>query len=138
MSEQKTDFARLVRLQRVLKAMRERDHAEAKFRAVEADLALTEISDIMDNAGPIASLFPDLLAGYFQRAIGERADAEKQAEELADRLIEEKKRLEQIENRLGQQKTEAMRKAEEKAQAEALDQRYSRPVPVSSKIGRVI
>lgn len=137
MSGQPTDYARLLRLQRVIKAMRERDLAEAKNRTATANRSLEELGRMMHEGGPIVGLFPDLLASYFETTLAEKADAERQVKASGDELLKEKKKLETIENRHGEQRTSETRRDEAVAQAETLDQRLARRLSASSKIGKL-
>lgn len=137
MTGQPTDYARLLRLQRVIKAMRERDLAEARNRTATAERSLEELNRMFDEGGPIVGLFPDLLANYFQTTLSEKADAERQVKASGDELLKEKKKLETIENRYGEQRTSETRRDEAVAQAETLDQRLARQLSASSKIGKI-
>jgi hypothetical protein len=137
MSDRRTDFARLLRLQRTIKSIREREHEAAKNRSASAEQSLAELSRMMSDAGPVVSLFPDLLANYFQKTLGEKSEADIEARETGDRLLREKKKLEQIEVRFGEQRAEADRKADDAVQSEVLDQRTSRGLSASSKIGKI-
>lgn len=137
MSTRKTDFARLLRLQRAIKAMRERELAEARNREAAADRTLEDLSRMIDDGGPIAGLFPDLLARRFHSTLVEKVEAGREARESGDRLIRENRKLETIEDRLGEQRAAEVREGEEKAQAESLDQRFAGRMSGSSKLGRL-
>ncbi|TCD16228.1 hypothetical protein [Oricola cellulosilytica] len=137
MTTDKTNFARLMRLQRVIKSMRERDHADAKNRVASAEKSLEDLSRMINEESAVASLFPDLLARHFEKMMAEKHIAARQEQEAADDLVREKKKLETIEGRHTAQKAQEAREAEAKSHSEAIDQRYVRPVSASSKIGGI-
>lgn len=137
MTTDRTNFARLMRLQRVIKSMRERDHADATNRVASAERSLEDLSKLINDESAVAALFPDLLARHFEKMMAEKHVAARQAQEAADDLVREKRKLKTIEGHHTSQKAQEARDAEAKSHSEAIDQRYVRPVSASSKIGGI-
>ena len=137
MTGYKTDFERLLRLQRLIKAMRERELADAKGRKAAAERSLDDLARMMNDGGPIVRLFPDLLANYFQSTLADKADAERQIRETGDELLREKRKLETIETRHVEQRSSQIRDDEAQAQSETIDQRITRGMSASSKLGKI-
>lgn len=137
MANQKTDFARLVRIQRVVRSMRERDLADAMNRSEAAGRALQDIDRMIADGGTVASLFPDLLSNYLQSTLAEKASADRQVKDQGDRLLKEQRKLEAIEDRHKQQRRSDMNDDEAAAQSEALDQRVAGRLSASSKLGKL-
>ena len=136
MSE-KSDLARLVRLQKVIKALRERDHVQANRQVADADKSIEELNRMMTRENPVVALFPDLLARHFEQMLKQRAEASRAAQETADELLKEKKKLDNMEDRHERAKGLEQRARDARLQHEMLDQRSARPVSASSKIGGI-
>lgn len=132
-----TDYARLVRIQRVVRSMRERDLSDARNRSEAAGRALRDIEKMISEGGTVASLFPDLLANYFQSTLAEKAAADRQVNDEGDKLLKEQRKLEAIEDRHKQQRRTDMDADEATAQSEALDQRIAGRLSASSKLGKL-
>lgn len=137
MTGRKTDFARLVRIQRVVKSMRERDLADAMNRSEAAGRALRDLDRMMASNGTVASLFPDLLANYLQSTLADKATADRQVKDHGEKLLKEQRKLEAIEDRHRQQRRSEMNEDEVAAQTEALDQRIAGRLSASSKLGKL-
>jgi hypothetical protein len=137
MANQKTDFARLLRIQRVVRSMRERDLADAMNRSEAAGRALRDIDRMVAEGGTVASLFPDLLANYLQSTLAEKATADRQVKDHGDKLLKEQRKLEAIEDRHKQQRQSDINDDEVAAQTEALDQRIAGRLSASSKLGKL-
>ena len=137
MPDRKTDYERLLRLQKLVKAMRERELADAKGRKAAAERSLDDLARMMDDGGPIVRLFPDLLASHFQSTLADRADADRQVKETGDELLKEKRKLETIETRHIEQRSSQSREEEAKAQSETIDQRIAKRLSGSSKLGKL-
>lgn len=137
MVDRKTDFARLVRIQRVVRSMRERDLSDARKRSEAAGRALQDIEKMIENGGTVASLFPDLLASYLQSTLAEKAAADRQVSNEGDQLLREQRKLEAIEDRHRQQRRTETEEDEAAAQTEVLDQRIAGRLSASSKLGKL-
>ena len=137
MVSDRTNFARLLKLQRVIKALRERDHAQASQQMAAADRSIDDLNRMLREETPVAALFPDLLARHFERMLEQKAEAARQAKEAADELLKEKKKLDHMEERHARQRAFDQRTHEAKVHSEMLDQRSIRPVSASSKIGPI-
>jgi triphosphoribosyl-dephospho-CoA synthetase len=137
MTSDRKDLARLLRLQRVMKTLREREHAEASRRVAEAERSIDDMNRMLSEESPVASLFPDLLARHFEQMLARKAEAAREAKEAAEELLKEKKRLDNIEEQHTRQRNFENRTREAKLHSELLDQRSLRPVSASSKIGGI-
>jgi hypothetical protein len=137
MANQKTDFARLLRIQRVVRSMRERDLSDARNRSKAAGRALQDIERMISDGGTVASLFPDILAKYLQSTLADKAAADQQVKDQGDKLLTEQRKLEAIEDRHKQQRRSEMDEDETSAQSETLDQRIAGRLSASSKLGKL-
>jgi hypothetical protein len=137
MANQKTDFARLLRIQRVVRSMRERDLSDARNRSKAAGRALQDIERMISDGGTVASLFPDILAKYLQSTLADKAAADQQVKDQGDKLLTEQRKLEAIEDRHKQQRRSEMNEDETSAQSETLDQRIAGRLSASSKLGKL-
>lgn len=137
MADRKTDFTRLLRIQRVVRSMRERDLSDARNRSEAAGRALQDIDRMITDGGTVASLFPDLLAKYLQSTLAEKAAADRQVSDQGDKLLKEQRKLEAIEDRHKQQRQSEMDDDEAAAQSEVLDQRIAGRLSASSKLGKL-
>ncbi|MFZ2103446.1 MAG: hypothetical protein WAU86_23075 [Oricola sp.] len=137
MANQRTDYTRLLRLQRVMKSLRERDLTDAKNRSAAAERALDDLDRMIVEDGPIARLFPDLLAGYFQSTLAEKSRADQQVSEFSEEVLKEKRKLEAIEDRHAQQRISDRNRDEAAAQSETIDQRIAGRLSASSKFGKI-
>jgi len=137
MADRKTDFSRLVRIQRVVKSMRERDLADAMNRSESAARALKDLDRMIADGGTVASLFPDLLSNYLQSTLAEKSVADRQVKDQGDKLLKEQRKLEAIEDRHKQQRKSEADENEAAAQTENLDQRIAGRLSASSKLGKL-
>lgn len=137
MDRSRTDFARLLRLQRAVKAVHERELALARNRAGAAEGELAELLRMLEGGNPVLDLFPDLVAMRLDRTLAEKADAERAVSETGDRVLRENRKLESIETRHAEQRAFELRASEEAAQSETIDQRIARGLPASSKLGKL-
>ena len=137
MTGSRTDYARLLRLQRAVKAARERELALAKNRAAVAEDELQDLLRVMADGSPVLDLFPDVVARRIDRTMDEKADAERLVSEIGDHVLREKRKLESIETRHAEQRASELRETEAAAQSETIDQRLAQALSASSKIGRL-
>ena len=137
MTGSRTDYARLLRLQRAIKAARERELSMAKNRVVVAEKELEDLLRLMAEASPVLDLFPDVVARRIGKTMDEKADAERVVSESGDHVLREKKKLETIENRHAEQRASELRDSEAAAQSETIDQRLAQALSASSKIGKL-
>ena len=135
MAGTRTDYARLMRLQRAIKSARERELAVAKNRVAVAEDELEDLLRIMSDASPVLDLFPDVVARRIDKTMDEKADAERVVSETGDHVLREKKKLETIESRHAEQRASELRDSEAAAQSETIDQRLAQALSASSKIG---
>lgn len=131
------DLKRLMRVQQAIKAMRQREHAEAEQRSHAVRRELEDLSRMMSEAGPIVRLFPDLLSRHFQTKVSARDEADQEAARAGSAFLRELQRLDRMEERYTEQRATDDRQDDEAAQSETLDQRIARDLPVSSKIGKL-
>lgn len=120
-----------------MKALRERDLADARNRSASAGRALEDLERMVAEGSTVARLFPDLLAGHMQDTLSEKAAADRQVRESGDRVVKENRKLEVIEERYHQQRRSDENKAEEVERSEVLDQRVAGLLSASSKFGRI-
>ncbi len=137
MTGSRTDYARLMRLQRAVKAARERERAVAKNRVSVAENELEDLLRIMSDPSPVLDLFPDVVARRIEKTMDEKAAAERVVSESGDHVLREKKKLETIENRHAEQRASELRDSEAAAQSETIDQRLAQALSASSKIGKL-
>jgi len=137
MDGQRTDFGRLLRLQRAVKAVCERDLSDARNRVASAEQSIRELQRALSGGNPVLDLFPDLVARRLENTMIEKADAERHAGEAGRKLLREKKKLEAIEERHAEQRATDARAGENAAQSETIDQRLARYLSASSKIGGI-
>lgn len=137
MTGSRTDYARLLRLQRAVKAARERELALAKNRVAVAEEELEDLLRVMSGANPVLDLFPDVVARRIDKTIDEKADAQRIVSESGDHVLREKKKLETMENRHAEQRASDLRESEAAAQSETIDQRLAQALSASSKIGKL-
>lgn len=137
MTGSRTDYARLLRLQRAVKAARERELALAKNRVAVAEEELEDLLRVMSGANPVLDLFPDVVARRIDKTIDEKADAQRIVSESGDHVLREKKKLETMENRHAEQRASELRESEAAAQSETIDQRLAQALSASSKIGKL-
>lgn len=137
MAASSKDLKRLLRVQQAIKAMREREHAEAEGRSAAVRRDLEELSSLMENAGPVVRLFPDLLSRHFQEKARRKSEAEEEARQTGSAFLRELQKFERMEERYTAQKSADDRVSEEAAQSENLDQSASRGLPASSKFGKL-
>ena len=137
MAGTRTDYARLMRLQRAIKSARERELAVAKNRVAVAEDELEDLLRIMSDASPVLDLFPDVVARRIDKTMDEKADAERVVSETGDHVLREKKKLETIESRHAEQRASELRDSEATAQSETIDQRLAQALSASSKIGKL-
>lgn len=130
----RTDYARLLRLQRAVKAVRERELGEARSRAALAQSELEDLQRLTAGGNVILDLFPDIVASRLEKTLSEKADAERLVSETGGHVLREKKKLETIENRYAEQRTSDMRARDASAQSETIDQRLARYLSASSKL----
>ena len=130
-----TDFARLVRLQRAVKAVRERELAEARNRVAAAQNELKDLQRMTEGENAILDLFPEIVARRLDRTLAAKVEAERLVSETGGHLLREKRKLESIESRHAEQRAFDLRENEASAQSETIDQRLSRYLSASSKIG---
>ena len=133
----RTDYARLLRLQRAIKAVQERELALAESRASAARAELTDLLNRLDGGNDVLDLFPDLVGRHIERILSEKTAAERAVSETGDRVVRENRKLETIETRYAEQRAADQRAGEEAAQSETLDQQIARALPASSKIGKL-
>lgn len=132
-----TDYARLLRLQRAVKAVRERELAEARGRVATAQNELEELLRMRESGSAVLDLFPELVAQRLDNTIDEKARAERLVTEAGGHVLREKKKLETIESRHAEQRASDRRAGEADAQAETIDQKLARHLSASSKLGGV-
>jgi len=137
MTGSRTDYARLLRLQRAVKAARERELSMAKNRVAVAEKELEDLLRLMSDASPVLDLFPDVIARRIDNTVDEKADAERVVSESGDHVLREKKKLETIESRHAEQRASELRDSEAAAQSETIDQRLAQALSASSKIGKL-
>lgn len=137
MTESRTDYARLLRLQRAVKAARERELAMAKNRVAVAEGELQDLLRVMADGNPVLDLFPDVVGRRIDKTMDEKADAERVVSETGDHVLREKKKLESIEDRHTEQRATELRDREAAAQSETIDQRLAQALSASSKIGKL-
>ena len=137
MTGSRTDYARLLRLQRAVKASRERELAVAKNRVAIAEKELEELLRLMSDASPVLDLFPDVVARRIDKTMDEKADAERVVSESGDHVLREKRKLETIENRHAEHRASDLRDSEAAAQSETIDQRVAQALSASSKISKL-
>lgn len=127
----------MLRLQRAVKAVHERELALARNRAGVAEAELSDLLRLLDGGNPVLDLFPDLVAMRLDKTIAEKAEAERAVAQTGDRVLHENRKLESIESRHAEQRAAVQREREEAAQSETIDQRLARGLPASSKLGKL-